>query len=223
MNAQALINHILPNNGVFSIDYSDPSYNLVTSVKNQGTCGSCWAFSSIAEIESLFLYRHKMYLDLSEQQMVDCMNAVDNNTNGCNGGMMDSVEFYAAQYNIVEEKYYPYVEKDQACKQSVINLRGAFKINGYNYISGCTQTASTLLATRPYAVCGLVDNQWQNYGSGVISTCSTGSISGHCVLLVGAFSDGTSNINTNYFKYKNQWGYNWGMKGYIHLYWSRNN
>ena len=78
--------------------------------------------------------------------------------------------------------------------------------------------ASTLLATRPMAVCGLADDQWQNYGSGVLTTCNVGTPGGHCILLVGVTSDGTQNTATNYFRYKNQWGYNWGMDGYVHLY-----
>jgi hypothetical protein len=218
VNAQVLLNHILPNNGVFFIDYSDPSYKLVTSIKNQGSCGSCWAFAGLADIESMFLSRHKMYLDLSEQQMVDCLSAIDSKTDGCNGGSVDAVHFYASQFHVVEEKYYPYVESTGTCKQSKIDSLRGFKINGYNYIEGCTQMTSTLLASRPFTACGVVDEQWQNYGSGVVTTCNVGSIGGHCIQLVGVASDGTQEPSTNYFKYRNQWGNNWGIKGYIHLY-----
>ena len=83
-----LLNDVVPS--VFNIDYSQ-SPILITNVKDQGSCGSCWAFAGIAEIESYFIKSHSLYLDLSEQQMVDCLPAVQRGNLGCSGGYLDSV------------------------------------------------------------------------------------------------------------------------------------
>jgi C1A family cysteine protease len=103
-----LLNTILPASGVFSIDYSLANNLLVSPVKDQGACGSCWAFAGIADLESYYMKRHKMLLDLSEQQMVDCVTAVLPNTVGCSGGQGDSVAYYAVLFGVAQEKYYPY-------------------------------------------------------------------------------------------------------------------
>ena len=216
-NAQGLINGILPNNGVFSIDYSLPD-NLGTGpVKNQGACGSCLAFAGIGELESYFMARHKMSLDLSEQQMVDCVTALIPQTLGCGGGQMDSVAYYAAQFPLVTEKYYPYTANGGTCNQGRISQSGGYKINSYTYVNGCQQMTSTILNLRPFAVCGSIDNQWKTYKTGVLTTCNQGNAGGHCVILVGVYSDGTTNVDANYFKYQNSWGVGWGMKGFVNL------
>jgi C1A family cysteine protease len=71
---------------------------------------------------------------------------------------------------------------------------------------------------RPVAVCGQIDDQWQSYRSGVIPNCNGANPGGHCVLAVGVFSDGTSNVATNYWKFKNSWGIGYGLKGYVQAY-----
>jgi C1A family cysteine protease len=154
VNAQGLINSILPKNGVFSIDYSLPGRLAISPVKNQGECGSCWAFAGIGEIESFFMARHKMSLDLSEQQMVDCVTAIIPQTLGCGGGQMDSVHYYAAQFPIATEKYYPYTGNGGSCNKDRVTQSGGYKINSYTYVSGCQQMTSTILNLRPFAVCG---------------------------------------------------------------------
>ena len=218
VNAQRLINAILPKNGVFSIDYSLPGNLATTQVKNQGACGSCWAFAGIGEIESFFMARHKMSLDLSEQQMVDCVTAIIPQTLGCGGGQIDSVHYYAALLPIATEKYYPYTAKGGNCNNDRITQSGGYRINSYTYISGCQLMTSTILNLRPFAVCGMVDDQWKTYKTGVLTTCNQGTPGGHCIMLVGVYSDGTTNVNTNYFKYQNSWGVGWGMQGYVNLY-----
>lgn len=71
----------------------------------------------------------------------------------------------------------------------------------------------------PINVCMRADTKWFGYLGGILPSCTLGQIpSGHCVLLVGATSDGTTNTNTNFWKYKNSWGPTWGEKGYFRAY-----
>lgn len=193
----------------------------MTPVKHQGLCGSCWAFAGVAGLESYFMKKHNLWLDLSEQQMVDCLPAVQTGNLGCGGGLADSVDYYATLYPIAQEKYYPYLSSDgnaRTCSQAQINEGPTFKINSYVYIYDCVTLASALLALHPIVICGAIDSQWQNYAGGVLQTCNVGKISGHCVLLVGAVSDGTSAPLTNYWKIKNSWGATYGENGFMRLY-----
>jgi C1A family cysteine protease len=162
--------------------------------------------------------KHRAIIDLSEQQMVDCMTALINDTQGCDGGQIDSVAYYGVQFPIATEKFYPYRAVGGSCSQGRISEGGGFKINAYAYVMDCLQLASTLLVTKPVSVCGTIDDQWQNYKSGVIPNCNGKSLGGHCVLLAGVSSDGTQTVATNFWKYKNSWGVGYGMNGYLQVY-----
>lgn len=209
-----LLNDVVPS--VFNIDYSQ-SPILITNVKDQGSCGSCWAFAGIAEIESYFIKSHSLYLDLSEQQMVDCLPAVQRGNLGCGGGYLDSVGYYATLYPIAQEKYYPYTATQASCNNDRIAQGRTFQIHSYVYIYDCITLANALLTLKPIGICGAIDGQWQTYVSGVVASCGT-SVGGHCVLLVGGASDGTNNVQTNYWKIRNSWGVGWGEQGYMKLY-----
>jgi C1A family cysteine protease len=189
----------------------------VTNVKNQGGCGSCWAFAGVAEIESFFLWKHKLYLDLSEQQMVDCATLVEPTNKGCGGGRSDAVVVYSVQYPISEETSYPYTAQQGDCNTAKVNA-GEYKISSYYFIEDCNDLTNNLLTKRPISVCMMIDTKWQSYQSGVIPDCNDVKTGGHCVLLVGAKSDGTTNPLNNYWIVRNSWSSRFGEYGFMRLY-----
>jgi C1A family cysteine protease len=170
----------------------------VSNVKNQASCGSCWAFSAIAALESAYLIKGTTVL-LSEQQLVDCSGSYGNY--GCNGGWMDSAFQYIIDHGITTETAYPYVAKNQVCQTD----SGSYKLSGFVDVAGCDNLFNAL-NQQPVSVAVDASN-WSPYRSGVFSNCGT-SVN-HGVLLVGA--------NTDYWKIKNSWGTSWGESGYIRL------
>jgi cathepsin L len=179
------------------IDWS--AVGKVTPVKNQGQCGSCWAFSAVAAVESeVILYGHPE-ADFSEQQLVDCSRSYGNQ--GCNGGWMDSAFQYIRDKGITSEAAYPYVARDQACKTD----GGSQRITGFVDVPGCDSLLNALF-TRPVSVAVDAGN-WSPYRSGIFTNC--GSNVNHGVLLTGA--------SDSFWKIKNSWGPAWGESGFIRL------
>ena len=171
----------------------------VTPVKNQGACGSCWAFSATGVMESWAGLKGNK-VSLSEQQLVDCSGSYGNH--GCQGGWPSSALKYIQAKGIATGSSYPYTAKNGQCKTQ----GGTFKISGYSSFSGCSGLISGINSS-PISV--TVDaNKWSSYKSGIFSNCGT-SID-HAVLLVGV--DASSN-----WKIKNSWGTSWGESGYIRL------
>ncbi|CAM5999408.1 unnamed protein product [Sphagnum balticum] len=175
------------------------SQGKVSGVKNQGSCGSCWAFSATGVLESWALFKGQS-VSLSEQQLVDCSRAQGNQ--GCNGGWPSDALKYVQSYGITTEAAYPYVGRDQTCKTT----GGAFKIAGQNSHAGCAGLSNRINSS-PVSVTVDATN-WSPYRSGVFSNCAA-SIN-HAVLLVGVGSD-------NSWKIKNSWGTSWGESGFIRL------
>ena len=174
------------------------SKGAVTGVKNQGSCGSCWAFSTTGALEGLSKLKGSLQ-SFSEQQLVDCSGSYGNK--GCSGGLMNSAFNYVKDHGIVTESQYPYTGKQATCKTNT----GPFKITGHASVNGCNGLESDLQG-RPISVA--VDaSSWSTYKSGVFSNCKTSL--NHGVLLVGS--------TTQYWKVKNSWGSGWGESGYIRL------
>ena len=182
---------------VGDIDWT--SQGVVTPIKNQGQCGSCWAFSTTGSLEALSKLAYGNLQSFSEQQLVDCSGSYGNM--GCNGGLMDNAFKYVRDHGIVEESQYAYTAKKGTCKQN----SGPFKISGYTDVNGCTNLANAL-TSRPVSVAVDASN-WSRYSSGVFSNCGTHL--NHGVLLVGA-SDQS-------WKIKNSWSASWGENGFIRL------
>lgn len=171
----------------------------VSAVKNQGGCGSCWAFSANAAIESAYLFAGQP-LNLSEQQLVDCSWGYGNQ--GCSGGWMDSAFQYVIDHGLVDSSVYPYKGVNQNCQTP---QGGNYKITGFVDVPGCANLENAL-SGRPISVA--VDaSVWSQYRSGVLSNC--GANVNHGVLLVGSSDES--------WKIKNSWGTGWGETGYIRL------
>lgn len=170
----------------------------VSGVKNQGQCGSCWAFSATGVLESALLFKGTS-VSLSEQQLVDCSRPQGNQ--GCNGGWPSNALKYIQANGITTESQYPYAAKDQTCKIQ----GGSTKISGQTSYSGCNGLTSGISA-HPISVTVDATN-WSPYKSGVFSNCAA-SIN-HAVLLVGVVGGS--------WKIKNSWGTGWGDQGFIRL------
>jgi len=104
---------------------------LVQPPKNQGKCGSCWAFSAVGAIEGANAIKTGNLLDLSEQQLVDCSHEgpLDDPNQGCHGGWMDSAFEYVVKTPLETEAQYPYKAVDQVCNANP--ALGAVKLTGF--------------------------------------------------------------------------------------------
>ncbi len=174
----------------------------MTPIKDQGSCGSCYAFAAIASIESASLIQKKENISLSEQQVVDCSGAEGNY--GCNGGWPSNVYVYIINNNITTGALYPYTGSDGKCKSN----GGNYKISSYKSPFGCSNLIKEI-ALRPFTV-QLDATNWNLYKSGVFNSCSATVQINHAVTLAGI--DASAN-----WWIKNSWGTRWGRNGYMLL------
>ena len=175
----------------------------VTPVKNQGQCGSCWAFSTTGSVEAAYFLKHGNLKSFSEQQLVDCAGGIYHN-NGCNGGLMDYAFQYIEKNPLELESAYSYTAKDGRCKASA--SKGVATVAGYKDVSHTASQLKAALGVSTVSVAIEADQRaFQSYKSGVI-TSGCGTKLDHGVLAVGY---GTLN-GEEFFLVKNSWGSAWG-------------
>ncbi|KAI5061984.1 hypothetical protein GOP47_0022523 [Adiantum capillus-veneris] len=188
----------------------------VTPVKDQGQCGSCWAFSSTGAIEGAYAINTGKLVSLSEQELVSCAHS----NNGCNGGLMDpAFEWVMRNGGINTEENYPYVStrgRTKLCNW-LLRREKAVTINGYEDVRPNDEDALLCaVAKQPVSVAINAGTQdFQLYVDGIFSgSCSDDPDDlDHAVLVVGYGSE----HGKDYWIVKNSWSEAWGKGGYVHI------
>ncbi|KAK9085603.1 hypothetical protein Sjap_026014 [Stephania japonica] len=186
----------------------------VTSVKNQGECGSCWAFSAVAAVEGIHKLKTGRLVSLSEEQLVECDRVGEDK--GCDGGLMDDAFKYMIRHGgLTSESNYPYTATDsRPCNSRKAN-RIAAKIKRYEDVPVNNEKALLkAVAHQPVSVAIEASGfEFQFYSGGVFDG-PCGHNLDHGVAAVGY---GTSKGRMKYWLVKNSWGASWGEQGYVRL------
>ncbi|XP_030013938.1 cathepsin K-like [Sphaeramia orbicularis] len=192
-----------------SVDYRKKG--MVTPVKNQGSCGSCWAFSSAGALEGQLAKQTGQLLDLSPQNLVDCVTEND----GCGGGYMtNAFRYVQTNGGIDSEDAYPYVGQDQPCRYNSSGM--AAQCKGYKEVPVGNERALAVALYKVGPVSVGIDAtlpSFQFYQKGVYydPSCNPDDIN-HAVLAVGY---GVTVKGKKYWIVKNSWSESWGNQGYI--------
>ena len=185
----------------------------VNPVKNQGSCGSCWAFSTIGSVESAFAIKTGTLPSLSEEQLIRCSKGYGNG--GCSGGFMEYAFKYAEKYPLCTEEDFPYEAKDSVACDHEKCSGSSYQLGGFEDIENESKVSLyTALSKQPVSIGVCAENiAWQFYKKGVVKKFC-GDCLDHGVVTVGY---GTDKKKGDYIIVRNSWGDDWGEKGYLRI------
>ncbi|CAF4955477.1 unnamed protein product [Pieris macdunnoughi] len=182
---------------------------VVSPVKDQKTCGSCWAFAATGAVESQYAIKHKTIQEVSEQQLIDC----DQRSSGCDGtNSLENPLLYFMENGAMAEKDYPYESKDNKCRFEKEKVKVTVK--------GCTnlkvdkdeEKLKNLLHQNGPTMIAVDAIPLKHHRGGILKDCKSNTVN-HAVLLVGYGSEN----GIPYWILKNSWGRYWGEDGFIRI------
>jgi len=205
-----------PKNPQVSIDWR--SSGAVTPIKDQGACGSCWAFAAAGSIESKWKIAGNTLVSLSDGEINQC--STNGINDGCNGGWMDDAfDWVISNHGVASEEQYPYTSGNGvtgACQTTKLSLVSA-TISNYHLIASSEASMATYLSTYGPLAVAVDATSWNTYTGGVMANCAALQIN-HGVIIVGVYTD----ASTPYWIIKNSWGTVWGEDGYLLLRYNTN-
>jgi C1A family cysteine protease len=206
-NCYSLTDDIIPE----SIDWREK--DVVTHVKNQGNCGSCWSFSSTGAVEGAWAIKNNQLYNLSEQMLMDCSD--DYGNKGCQGGLMDNAFKYIIDNGLCSEEEYPYGGDQERCQSSQCNR--VVHISDYTDVEqNDEKVLKRAVAQQPISVAIQANlSSLHFYKSGIYQDPECGDGLDHGVLIVGYGHDLFRGLD--YWIIKNSWGDTWGEKGYFKM------
>ncbi|MFZ5449109.1 MAG: C1 family peptidase [Thermodesulfobacteriota bacterium] len=193
--------------------------NFVTPVRDQGNCGSCWAFATTAALESQVLIGNNTpgqnSLNLSEQLLVSCAGA-----GNCSGGYINKAADYVRNMGLPVDTCFPYTATNNSCANACADwTNNSYRISGWHWVTTTSPTVDSLknalVTYGPLVTTMDVYADFFNYRSGIYSYVSGSYQGGHAILLVGYDDAG------QYFIAKNSWGTGWGEAGYFRIAYSQ--
>ena len=198
-----------------SIDWT--TKGVVNAVRDQGQCGSCWAFATTANAESVWAISSGNLLDLSEEFLVDCATGLGYFNMGCNGGNPDSALKYMINNGQCTDASYPYtsgVTKTagdcQKCTSAGVKFSSCSDVTPKDQVA-----LMAAVAQQPVVIAIEADTRYfQSYSSGILtSAIECGTTLDHAVEIVGYGSDN----GVDYWKVRNSWSDTWGEAGYVRI------
>ncbi len=203
----------VPSSAPAALDWRSNGGNYVTPVRDQGNCGSCWAFATTAALESKVLIKNSepgVDVNLSEQVLLSCSGA-----GNCEaGGYPSSASDYIVSTGLPPETCYPYTAADGVCSNACANRQNSsYKISNWSYlVAPSIDSLKNAISTNgPVVGTMVVYNDFFSYKSGIYTRTVTDVAGSHAILVVGYNDAG------QYLIVKNSWGTSWGESGFFRI------